>query len=105
MSSKDLSKGSLVSVWLLNNMETIIQNQGLQHIVEKSLMCLDKESFESFRLVNNDFKGITESPRVLRVLKKRKLASVIKEFLLLKFTLHMQSLQAKKHMQSLQAKP
>ena len=105
MSSKDLSKGSLVSVWLLNNMETIIQNQGLQHIVEKSLMYLDKKSINSFRLVNNDFKRITESPRVLRVLKKRKLASVIKEFLLLKFTLHMQSHQAKKHMQSLQAKP
>ena len=82
MSSKDLSKGSLVSVWLLNNMETIIQNQGLQHIVEKSLMCLDKESFNSFGLVNNDFKGITESPRVLRVLKARELASVINGFLL-----------------------
>ena len=60
-------------------METIIQNQGLQHIVEKSLMCLDKESFNSFGLVNSVFKGITESPRVLRVLKKRKLVSVIKE--------------------------
>ena len=59
----------------------MIQNQGLQHIVEKSLMCLDKESFNSFRLVNNDFKGITESPRVLRVLKVRKLASVITGFL------------------------
>ena len=76
-----MSKGLLVSVWLLNNMETIIQNQGLQHIVEKSLICLDKDSFNSFRLVNNDFKGITESPRVLRVLKARKLASVIKGFL------------------------
>ena len=61
-------------------METIIQNQGLQHIVEKSLMYLDKKSINSFRLVNNDFKKITESPRVLRVLKVRKLASVIKEF-------------------------
>ena len=59
----------------------MIQNQGLQHIVEKSLMCLDKESFNSFRLVNNDFKEITESPRVLRVLKVRKLASVITGFL------------------------
>ena len=76
-----LSKGSLVSVWLvLNNMEAIIQNQGLQHIVEKSLMYLDKKSINSFQLVNNDFKKITESPRVLRVLKVRKLASVIKEF-------------------------
>ena len=58
-------------------METIIQSQGLQHIVEKSLMCLEKDSFNSFRLVNNDFKRITESPSVLRVLKVRKLASVI----------------------------
>ena len=62
-------------------METIIQSQGLQHIVEKSLMCLEKDSFNSFRLVNNDFKGITESPRVLRVLKVRKLAKAIKGFL------------------------
>ena len=61
-------------------MEIIIQNQGLQHIVEKSLMCLDKKSINSFRLVNNDCKRITESPRVLRVLS-RKLASVIKGFL------------------------
>ena len=61
-------------------MEIIIQNQGLQHIVEKSFLYLDKESINSFRLVNNDFKRITESPRVLRVLKVRKLASVIKEF-------------------------
>ena len=79
-----LSKGSSVSVWLLNklfNMETIIQNQGLQHIVEKSLMCIDKNCINSFRLVNNDCKGITESSRVLRVLKVRKLASDIKGFL------------------------
>ena len=62
-------------------METIIQNQGLQHIVEKSLMYLDKKSINSFRLVNNDFKRITESPRVLRVLKVRKLAKAIKGFL------------------------
>ena len=58
-------------------METIIQNQGFQHIVEKSLMYLDKKSIISFRLVNNDSKRITESPRVLRVLKVRKLASDI----------------------------
>ena len=63
-------------------METIIQNQGLQHIVEKSLMYLDMKSINSFRLVNNDFKGITESPSFLRVLKVRKLASIIKGFLL-----------------------
>ena len=73
-------KGSLVNVWLLNNMETIIQSQGLQHIVEKSFLYLDKESINRLRLVNKDFKGITESPRVLRVLKARKLA-VIKGFL------------------------
>ena len=61
-------KDHLLVFWLLNNMETIIQNQGLQHIVEKSLMYLDMKSINSFRLVNNDFKGITESPRFLRVL-------------------------------------
>ena len=60
-------------------METIIQSQGLQHIVEKSLMCLEKDSFNSFRLVNNDFKGITESPRVLRVLKQENWQS-LKDF-------------------------
>ena len=76
-----LSKGSLVSVWLvLNNMEAIIQNQGLQHIVEKSLIYLDKKNIDSFRSVNNDFKKITESPRVLKVLKVRKLASDITGF-------------------------
>ena len=63
-------------------MEAIIQNQGLQHIVEKSLMYLDMKNINSFRLVNNDFKGITESPSFLRVLKVRKLASIIKGFLL-----------------------
>ena len=63
-------------------MEIIIQNQGLQHIVEKSLMYLDMKNINSFRLVNNDFKGITESPSFLRVLKVRKLASIIKGFLL-----------------------
>ena len=42
-----LSLGSYVSVWLFN-MESIIQNQGFQHIVEKSLMCLDKKSMDSF---------------------------------------------------------
>ena len=60
-------------------METIIHNQGLQHIVEKSLMYLDKKSIDNFRLVNNDFKRITESPRIQRVLKAR-LASVITGF-------------------------
>ena len=60
-------------------METIIHNQGLQHIVEKSLMYLDKKSINNFRFVNNDFKRITESPRVQRVLKGR-LASVITGF-------------------------
>ena len=38
---------------------------------------MDKESLNIFRLVNKDFKGITESPRFLRVLKVRKLASII----------------------------
>ena len=45
-------------------------------------MYLDMKSINSFRLVNNDFKGITESPSFLRVLKVRKLASIIKGFLL-----------------------
>ena len=70
-----MSKGLLVSVWLLNNMETIIQNQGLQHIVEKSLMCLDIKSINSFRLVNNDCKGIIDSPRNLGIVLKAKATS------------------------------
>ena len=69
-----MSKGSSVSVWLLNklfNMETIIQNQGLQHIVEKSLLCLDKKSIDSFRLVNHDCKGITDSRRFFQIILKK----------------------------------
>ena len=42
-------------------------------------MYLDKKSIDNFRLVNNDFKRITESPRIQRVLKAR-LASVITGF-------------------------
>jgi len=43
-------------------------------------MCLDKKSINSFRLVNNDCKRITESPRILRALKVR-MVSDIKGFL------------------------
>ena len=45
-------------------MENIIQNPGLQHIVEKSLNCLDKKSIVQFRLVNEDCRRITDSPRL-----------------------------------------
>ena len=43
-------------------MENIIKNPGFQHIVEKSLMCLDRKSIAIFRSVNRDSKGITDSP-------------------------------------------
>ena len=54
-------------VWLSNckqNMDRIIQNPGLQHIVEKSLNYVDKKSIFQFRLVNSDCKRITDCPRL-----------------------------------------
>ena len=45
-------------------MEQIIQNPGLQHIVEKSLNYFDKKSIVQFRLVNEDCRRITDSPRL-----------------------------------------
>ena len=46
--------------WFVNIMEDIICNPGLQHIVEKSLMCLDRKSIAEFRLVNLDCRRITD---------------------------------------------
>ena len=43
-------------------MESLFKNPGFQHIVEKSLMCLDRKSIAIFRLVNQDCKGITDIP-------------------------------------------
>ena len=43
-------------------MEIIIKTPGFQHIVEKSLMCLNRKSIAIFRSVNRDCKGITDSP-------------------------------------------
>ena len=43
-------------------MDNIIKNPGFQHIVEKSLMCLDRKSIAIFRSVNRDCKRITDSP-------------------------------------------
>ena len=45
-------------------MESIIENPGLQHIVEKSLNYLDKKSIFQFRLVNSDCKRIADCPRL-----------------------------------------
>ena len=43
-------------------MEIITKTPGFQHIVEKSLMCLNRKSIAIFRSVNRDCKGITDSP-------------------------------------------
>ena len=45
-------------------MESILQNPGLQQIVEKSLNYLDKKSIFQFRLVNSDCKRIADCPRL-----------------------------------------
>ena len=46
----------------LNSMEGIIQNPGLQHIIENSLMCLDRKSIVAFQSVNQDCNSITDCP-------------------------------------------
>ena len=43
-------------------MENIIQNPGLQHIIEKSLTFLDQKSIAAFRSVNRDCRRITDCP-------------------------------------------
>ena len=43
-------------------MENITKDPKLQHIVEKSLMSLDKKSVAQFRLVNQDCKRIADCP-------------------------------------------
>ena len=53
---------SLFNLWRTNSMDNIIKNPGFQHIVEKSLMCLDRKSIAIFRSVNRDCKRITDSP-------------------------------------------
>ena len=55
-------------------MEIITKNPGFQHIVEKSLMCLNRKSIAIFRSVNRDCKGITDSPSFyLKKLSQEKL--------------------------------
>ena len=43
-------------------MEDIVKNPGLQHIIETSLLFLDKSDVASFRLVNQDCKNIVDDP-------------------------------------------
>ena len=43
-------------------MEIITKTPGFQHIVEKSLMCLDRNSIAIFRAVNQNCRGITDCP-------------------------------------------
>ena len=46
----------------ISTMEKIIQNPGLQHIIEDALILLDEESIASFRLLNQDCKNIIDNP-------------------------------------------
>ena len=43
-------------------MENIIQNPGLHHIIEDTLIFLDKGNIASFRLLNQDGKNIVDNP-------------------------------------------
>ena len=43
-------------------MENILQNPGLQHIIEKRLTFLDQKSIAAFRSVNRDCRRITDCP-------------------------------------------
>ena len=45
-----------------NNMDILIKSPGLHHIIEKSLLFLDKESISSFRLLNQDCNKIVDRP-------------------------------------------
>ena len=60
-------------------MENILQNPGFQHIIEKSLQCLDKKSIAEFRLVNRYCKEIADTPRVY--LKKFSNENVFKDLI------------------------
>ena len=44
------------------SMEIITKIPGFHHIVEKSLMCLDRNSIAIFRAVNQNCRGITDCP-------------------------------------------
>ena len=43
-------------------MEDIVKNPGLQHIINTSLIFLEKSDIASFRLVNQDCKNIFDDP-------------------------------------------
>ena len=43
-------------------MENILKNPGLQHIINTSLIFLEKSDILSFRLVNQDCKNIVDDP-------------------------------------------
>ena len=57
-------------------MEDIIQNPGLQLILEKSLMCLDNISISAFRLVNQECEKIVHSPRFYLKKLSRKMKEI-----------------------------
>ena len=48
---------------IINIMEDLLRNPGLQHIIENSLKCLGHKDIASFRLLNQDCKKIVDSPR------------------------------------------
>ena len=50
-------------------MEDIIQNPGLQLILEKSLMCLDNISISAFRLVNQECEKIDKALCIVTYLR------------------------------------
>ena len=45
-------------------MENILKNPGLQHIMNTSLIFLEKSNIASFQLVNQDCKNIVDDPVV-----------------------------------------
>ena len=49
-------------ILIINIMEDIIRNPGLQHIIESALVFLDKKSIASFRSLNHDCKNIVDNP-------------------------------------------
>ena len=52
-----------MSDYNFTNMEILIKCPGLHHIIEKSLIFLDKESISSFRILNQDCRNIVDCPR------------------------------------------
>ena len=63
-----------------NKMQKIIENPGLQHLAQRTLIYLDKTSIASFRFVNQDCKNIVDDP-IFSLKKLSQLVDVPKDLI------------------------